>query len=57
VVPSRDEAANGAHFPPDLGRVIEAWDELPHAIKAGILALVEASACKPKGDLPGRLSK
>jgi hypothetical protein len=30
-------------IPPDLARLIEAWVVLPPAIKAGILALVEAS--------------
>jgi len=29
---------------PDLAQLVEVWDHLPEAIKAGILALVEASA-------------
>jgi hypothetical protein len=29
---------------PDLAAVIEAWDQLPEAIKAGILAMVKAAA-------------
>jgi hypothetical protein len=28
---------------PDLGSVIEAWPQLPEAIKAGILAMVKAA--------------
>jgi len=27
---------------PDLAEVVEAWDHLPEAIKAGILAMVQA---------------
>jgi integrase len=30
-------------FPPDLARVVAAWDRLPDAIKAGVLALVQAA--------------
>jgi len=29
---------------PDLAAVVEAWTELPEAIKAGILAMVEAAS-------------
>jgi hypothetical protein len=39
------------HFPtntctndPDLAAVIDAWDGLPAAVKAGILAMLKASA-------------
>jgi hypothetical protein len=32
-----------AHFPPDLQSVIDAWPDLPGAIKATVLALVGAS--------------
>ena len=28
---------------PDLAAVVAAWDRLPEAVKAGILAMVEAS--------------
>ena len=31
-------------IPQELGRVIEAWDQLPEAVKAGILAMVKASS-------------
>jgi len=34
---------SGPQFPPDLARVVAAWDRLPEAIKAGILALVQAA--------------
>ena len=31
---------------PDLAAVIEAWDRLPEAIRAGIMAIVTASSVK-----------
>jgi hypothetical protein len=43
VVPSPPEAVSGPQFPPDLVRVIDAWNGLSDPIKAGILALVNAS--------------
>jgi hypothetical protein len=43
VVPSPPGAISGQPFPPDLARVINAWDRLPEAIKAGVLALVNAA--------------
>jgi hypothetical protein len=30
-------------LPPDLAAVIDAWPELPEAIKAGIVAMVNAA--------------
>jgi hypothetical protein len=42
MVPRPQSADSGTHFPPDLARVVAAWDRLPEAIKAGILALVQA---------------
>jgi hypothetical protein len=30
-------------YPPDLAQVVEAWGRLPDAIRAGILAMVNAS--------------
>jgi hypothetical protein len=44
VVPSPSEAVSGPDFPPDLARVVAAWPDLPQAIKAGVLALVNAAA-------------
>jgi hypothetical protein len=43
VVPSSPGAVSGPDFPPDLARVVAAWDILPAAIKAGILALIQAT--------------
>ncbi len=41
---SRPQGADsGTDLPPDLARVVDAWDRLPEAIKAGILALVQAA--------------
>src|SRR5262249_24217169 len=42
-VPSPPSAAIAQEFPPDLLRVIAAWDRLPEPIKAGVLALVQAA--------------
>jgi hypothetical protein len=35
--------AQNAHLDPDLAAVVEAWPNLPEAIKAGILAMVMAT--------------
>src|SRR5688572_544573 len=43
VVPSPPGAISAPQFPPDLARVVAAWDRLPPAIKAGVLALVQAA--------------
>ncbi|HXG11398.1 MAG TPA: hypothetical protein VNK04_16710 [Gemmataceae bacterium] len=42
-VPSSSGTVSGPQFPPDLARVVAAWDRLPEAIKAGILALIQAA--------------
>ena len=42
MVPRPQGADTGTNFPPDLARVVDAWDRLPEAIKAGILALIQA---------------
>ncbi len=34
----------GPDLPPDLAAVVAAWDDLPEAIRAGILAMVRASS-------------
>jgi hypothetical protein len=44
VVPTGSEGDSETQLHEDLGVVIAAWDRLPVAIKAGILALVEAAA-------------
>ena len=36
-------------MPPDLAEVIEHWDRLPEAVKAGILAMVKASSAPSQG--------
>jgi len=41
--PCPPEADSGRDFPADLARVVDVWDRLPKAIKAGILALVSAA--------------
>jgi hypothetical protein len=52
VVPSPSLAVSDPQFPPDLAHVMSAWDHLPGAIKAAILALVEAvqAANEPQQD-------
>jgi hypothetical protein len=42
-VPCPAKAVSGQKIPDDLARVIDAWNHLPEAIKAGILALVNAT--------------
>ena len=42
-VPTSPGAFSGPQFPLDLARVLAAWDRLPEAIKAGVLALVQAA--------------
>ena len=46
ATPSNSPSSSTATDPPDadLRRVVEAWPELPPAIRAGILAMVQASA-------------
>jgi hypothetical protein len=31
-------------LPPELARVVTEWNQLPNAIKAGVLALIQAAA-------------
>jgi len=38
---------NATFMPDDLAQVVDAWDTLPDAVKAGILAMVNAA--RPKG--------
>ena len=38
-----------ASLPPDLAAVVNAWPTLPEALKAGIVAMVQASAPPPSG--------
>jgi hypothetical protein len=42
-VPAPSAVVSGAQFPPDLARVVATWDRLPAAIKAAILALLQAA--------------
>ena len=49
VVPSPPGAISAPQFPPDLARVVAAWDRLPPAIKAGVLALMRTVAAEELG--------
>ena len=42
LVPSTPDAASEPVLPPELGRVVDAWDHLPEVICTAILAIVEA---------------
>jgi hypothetical protein len=42
IVVSHPFPTDTCHNDPDLAAVIEAWNRLPEAIKAGILAMVKA---------------
>jgi hypothetical protein len=37
------ESTNGPEIDADLGRLIDAWPTLPAAIRAGILAMIDAA--------------
>lgn len=41
--------AQKVDFPPDLAAVVEAWPKLPEAIRAGILAMVQAAGDGTEG--------
>jgi hypothetical protein len=43
MVPRPQGADFGTILPPDLARVVGAWEYLPNVIKVGILALVQAA--------------
>ena len=45
---SENERHQERHQNPELAAVIEAWATLPEAIRAGILAMVEASVPRPQ---------
>jgi hypothetical protein len=43
VVPSPPNPDFGPHFPVDLLEIIAAWNTLPEAVRAGVLAMVRAT--------------
>jgi hypothetical protein len=43
AVPNPCVATSSPNLPPDLARVVAAWPRLPDAIKAGVLAMVQAT--------------
>jgi hypothetical protein len=47
VVPSALGAVSGSALPSDLAHVVAAWDRLPQAVKAGILAIVQRTISEP----------
>ena len=49
LVPSSEDGVSSSQLPPELARVVAAWDQLPDAIRTGILALVEAAYKTPGG--------
>ncbi len=44
MVPSSQDGVPSAQLPPELARVVAAWDQLPEAIQTAILALVDAAS-------------
>ncbi len=46
--PLQDETA---HFPPDLAVVVEAWPDLPDAVREAVLRIV--AAARPGGGVGG----
>jgi len=50
VVPSPGRIISDPQFPSDLARVVAEWDRLPEAIKAGVLALVQAAGKSKASD-------
>ncbi len=42
MVPTSSGSVFDLHLPPDLVRIVVSWDRLPEAIKAGIIAMIEA---------------
>ena len=48
---AKSGAVSTDHGDHDLAKVITAWDILPSAIRAGIVAMVEAAAAQP-GERP-----
>jgi hypothetical protein len=57
AIPLRLASASLAHhlptdksqMPPELAAVVNAWPELPEAVRAGIVAMVKAASSKPGG--------
>ena len=49
VAPEQSGAQSGAPADPALIDVMSGWAELPPAIRAGILAMIEAAKNEPKG--------
>ncbi len=45
---SADYSAFAASIDPDVAAIIQAWPVLPEAVRAGILAMVEASRWQPE---------
>ena len=43
MVPTQNQAAANADLPADLAEIIAAWNTLPDAVRAGVLALVRAT--------------
>jgi hypothetical protein len=48
VVPCPPEAEKTPQLPPDLAHLLAGWDQLPEAIRTGILAMVNAAGSTPR---------
>ena len=43
MVPGENPARANTEFPQDLAEIIAAWNTLPEAVRAGVLAMVRAT--------------
>jgi len=50
TAPPENALARDSQNDPDLARLIDAWPRLPEAIRAGILAMIEAALTSAKLD-------
>jgi hypothetical protein len=48
VVPCPSQAEKQPKLPPDLAHLLAGWDQLPEAIRTGILAMVNAAGSPPR---------
>ena len=51
--PACTRCPDSAHIFPDLAKVIDAWPDLPEAVKAGIVAMVHAAKGSGKAETDG----
>ena len=50
MVPSASSLVSLSIIPAELVKIAAAWDGVPQAVRAGIIAMIEASTTAPKDD-------